>query len=599
MAPARSPGRNLALVLLLVLVAALPRLTLLEADPAVRLSPGLLADEGWWAQNARQHALFGKWVMDEHNPALYVAPVYTMALRGVYALAGVGLWQTRLVSALAGVLTCLALYLALRAMLPPRRAVAPALVLALSLMAVTLNRVAYTESLQLLLLTLTVAGVLWSARYPAAGIVGGLTLVLAVLCKPNALVFVPIIAGFWAGELWIDRGTEAGWRQRLRPMVVFTATTLVAAGAVALLVLALAPNWSEVRHQLGISLANVYGVDRRVADGGALFFFLPWLGLHPTLLTTATLVPLLGVIVLAWRRLTLSGVGRADPPERLMWWWLGGAVLFQALQSYQPDRRFLVLLVPVVALGWRGLVEEGLRVASGPARAGWLRHLLAGALGGGVVGLLCLGWWTDALIARFGTARIDGGMGISPGLIQQALWHVPLVLGVGGALLCWRWAPRRGWAVRAWLWLPLWLALEPGQVVSDLRHATYSRRAAAQSLARISTHLPADRRAITGDLANTMALGTDLFAFRIRNEPRIGALMNLNGWERFRPALLVSTSRNGRANPRDTEPHGFIPLCTFRLRLGRDGRSVLEATFWHAPDVTVPALCPPGARPGL
>lgn len=595
-APARARGRELALVLLLILVAALPRLVFLEADSAPRMSASLIADEGWWAQNARQHALWGKWVMDDHNPALYVAPVYTLALRGVYAVAGVGLWQTRLVSALSGILTCLALYGALRAVVTRRRAFPPALVLGLSLMAVTLNRVAYTESLQLLLVTLAVGGVLWSGRSPLAAVVGGLCLVLAVLCKPSVAVMAPIIAGYWMGELWRDRGSPVPWPRRVRPMLIFVATALVV--TVAVVVLFVVPHWADVRHQLSISLANVYGVDRRRADGGALFFFLPWFGLRPNLVFMETVMPLLGVILLAWRRLTRSGASATDAAERLMWWWLGGGALFLALQSYQPDRRFLILMVPMAALGWRGLVEEGLRLTPGATAGGWLRHLLAGAVGGGIMGVLALGWWSDGLAAWLGRPG-GAGAGLPPGAAQQVLWHGSVGLGVVAALLCRRWAPPRGWAVRAWLWLPLWVALEPWQVARDLRHATFVTRAGARSLAAIAPYLPADRRAITGNLANTLSLGSSLFAFRIRNEPEIGALMNLDGWERFRPGLLVLPSRSGQPSARDTDPHGFVPLCTFPLRRARDRRSVLELTIWRAPDVTVPALCPPGSRPGL
>jgi 4-amino-4-deoxy-L-arabinose transferase-like glycosyltransferase len=594
----RAKALEVGALLLVLLVAAVPRLVVLNADPPVRVSAALVTDEGWWAQNARQHALFGKWVMDQHNPALYVTPVYTLALRGVYEVAGVGIWQTRLVSALSGILTCLALYAGLRAVLPRRRALFPALVLALSLMGITLNRIAFTESLQLLLATLSLAAVLWAAHRPAWGVAGGIALVLAVLCKPNAAVLAPIIAGFWAGELWRARESAGPLLVRVRPMLILIATAL-AATLVTVLVFLL-PQWADIRHQLSISLANVYGVNRRLDDGGALFFFLPWLGLRPTMLTASTVIPWLGVIVLAWRRCTRSGVTTSDPAERLMWWWLGGGILFQALQSYQPDRRFLILLPPLVVLGWRGLVEEGLRVAPGRAPSGLVAHLLAGLTGGAILGLLFLGWWADSLTALLAGVSVGGEPGIAPGTIQQLLWHGAVALGVGVALLCWRWAPGRGMALRAWLWLPLWLLLEPWQVARDLRHSTYALRDAALSLARLSAQLPADRRAVTGDLANTMALRSDLFAFVIRDQARTGAHLNLDGWERFRPGLLVSASRLDRyyGYPGPNDLHGFIPLCTFPMRYRPDGSLLMEATIWHAPDLSLTPDCPPDSRPG-
>ncbi len=122
-------------------VALLPRLLFLGADPPQDMHEHFFTDEAWWAHNARNHALFGRWIMDDHNPPLYGAPLYTAVLRGVYGLLGTGLVPTRLLAALSGALACVVLYLGLRLRHPRSEALAPALLLAGSYFAISHGRV--------------------------------------------------------------------------------------------------------------------------------------------------------------------------------------------------------------------------------------------------------------------------------------------------------------------------------------------------------------------------------------------------------------------------------------------------------------------------
>ena len=176
--------------LLLALLAALlvPRLVGLSADPPLDFQAGYLPDEGAWAHNARQHVLFGPWVMDEHNPGLFAAPLYTGVLAGVYRLFGVGLFQTRLLSAIAGVLTCLLLYALLRAERSSRQSLPPALILGFSYFMLSNNRVGFTESFQLVFITAAAAAVLRAARYRWWGALAGVCFVASLLAKPSAIV---------------------------------------------------------------------------------------------------------------------------------------------------------------------------------------------------------------------------------------------------------------------------------------------------------------------------------------------------------------------------------------------------------------------------
>ena len=327
----RRRRHDLLALALVLLVALLPRIVELGADPPARVLGAFLSDEGWWAQNARQRVLFGEWVMDEHNPALFAAPAYTAALTLTYQLAGLGLAQTRLLSALAGALACGVFYLGLRAVMPTRRALPPALLLALGGFGILLSRMALVETLQLAFAILAMAGVLAATRYPPLGALGGLGLVGAVLSKPNAVILGPVFAVAW----WFDYRQRRRTDEPLRPLALQIAafSGAVACSVVAVLVLFIWPNWHAVRDQLAVSLANVTTQDNRLADGGVLVFFLPFLSLRPSLLFLEGVVPMLGLALLVWRRVARPLAEPLDPAERLGWAWWWGVLAYVASQA--------------------------------------------------------------------------------------------------------------------------------------------------------------------------------------------------------------------------------------------------------------------------
>ena len=584
---------DLLALALVLLVALLPRIVVLGADPPARVLGAFLSDEGWWAQNARQRVLFGEWVMDEHNPALFAAPAYTAALTLTYQVAGLGLVQTRLLSALAGALACGVLYLGLRAVLPLRRALPPALLLALGGFGILLSRLALVETLQLAFGVLALAGVLAATRYPPLGALGGLGLVGAVLSKPNAVILGPVFAIAW----WYDYRQRRRTEEPLRPLALQIAafSGAVACSVIAVLVFFIWPNWVEVRDQLAISLRNVSTEDHRLGDGGVLVLLLPFLSLRPSLLFLEGVVPMLGLALLAWRRLSRPLAEPLDAAERLAWawWWVGLA--YVASQAYQPDRRFLLLLPAVAVLGARGLFERDGAEAS-PVTP-W-RGAMAGAVVGALLGLYVMAWGIPPLMHLSAGLHVGGEDGISAYALQLGLWHATVVLGaVGGA-----WLARRPvawpWAIPAGAWTALFVLTEPVTIARDLVRPSFSERDAARAIARVARSLRPEQRVMTGFLANSLALESDIFPFYIRNEPVIGAAMNLDGWERFHPTLAVTAARNGARMglPLDPARHGLRPLC--RIPLWHEVRDAtpIEVTLWFTPDQPPPA-CPPPALP--
>ncbi len=170
------------LLFALVILAA-SRFFALTADPPSDMILHYLSDEGWWAHTAREHAVFGQWIMDDHTPSLYWIPLYTFALRGVYAVLGWGLWQTRALTALSGIATCLFVYGFLRVSHGARAAFFSALLLATNFLWFSYNRVAFVETFQTALITAAFLAVAAASRRSAWSIAAGILFMLAVLAK--------------------------------------------------------------------------------------------------------------------------------------------------------------------------------------------------------------------------------------------------------------------------------------------------------------------------------------------------------------------------------------------------------------------------------
>lgn len=591
----RARRHDLLALTLVVLLALVPRVVVLGADPPARVLGAFLSDEGWWAQNARQHLLFGKWVMSEHNAALFAAPAYTAALRLNYQIAGTGLAQTRLLSALAGAFACAVFFLGLRAVMPVRLALPPALLLALGSFAILLSRLALTEMLQLAFAIVALAGVLWATRYPPFGILGGLGLVGAVLTKPNAVILGPVFVAAWL----LDYRDRRRAQQPLRPLVLQVAAfaTAVVGSALAVVVLFLWPHWNDVAEQLTVSLANVSTGGHRLADGGAPVLLLPFLSLRPSLMFLESPLPVLGVVLLGWRRLAGSRGKPLDSAERLAWVWWWGVMGYASLQAYQPDRRFLLLVPALALLGARGLFERDFAPAEAAATPQW-RGALAGAAGGALIGLFLMAYLIPGLIQLSAMLGIGGDDGISAYPLQILVWHGAVFAGaLAGAWLVRR-APVWRWTVPTAVWGMLFVLTEPVSVIRDLLHPSYSERDAARAIARVANTLPPEQRVMTGFLANSLAFESDIFPFYIRDEPEIGAFINLDGWERFHPAMAVTATRKGGpvGLPLDPANHGLVPLCLIPLWHEVRDATPIEVTLWFAANQQPAPSCSPPAR---
>ena len=144
----RAAGDHFAACLILILTgAALMRGLFPTADPPWNPSVGVVwHDEGAWVHNARNKVLFGDWRQDNWNP-VYIAPVFTAAEYLSFSAFGVGVWQARLVSELAGFASVVLLALGVRRLGGNLAGLIAAGLLATNFVYVMYNRAAIMEAL--------------------------------------------------------------------------------------------------------------------------------------------------------------------------------------------------------------------------------------------------------------------------------------------------------------------------------------------------------------------------------------------------------------------------------------------------------------------
>jgi 4-amino-4-deoxy-L-arabinose transferase-like glycosyltransferase len=485
-----------AMILLLWALAvgfALLRLFWLDADPPGYLVDDFITDEGWYAHAARNHALFGQWVMDEHNVALVLCPLHTLALRRSYAIFGVSFWSTRLVGAIASVLTVVLVGWRLRRS-PVSAATAAALVATQPIL-FSLARVAYCESLQLLFVTAVWFFASDHERRSRSWFMAGAAAGLAVFAKASA-VYVPVLA---LAAPFVTAQVDIRHR-RVREM----AWVVAGLGLVMLAFLPFELRFLDVlRIEQGREGSALWG-----GSGLPVGLFLPFvLGLHFRVGVLpgfwVGLFPLLVVFGVAAARLVVSLPlsQHARVPMRLAVGWSVLSLGFLCLRTApaQPERYWANLLVPVAclaALACEPGLEPKTRIGRGSA---WV-----------AAALLAVG---PALLVRQGIlAGLVLALREPVHAIVRVRFMVPVMLLVGTALTFLlrrgRWPERvaRGNALPV---LTMAVTVVGAvAVITSLWSPTYTLRDASRAL-----RAGFGSKVLTGDLANTLALETPFRAF--------------------------------------------------------------------------------------
>jgi 4-amino-4-deoxy-L-arabinose transferase-like glycosyltransferase len=571
-------GRGWAIVLLVVLVL-LPRVLALAADPPGDLEPNWIFDEGWWAHNARNLVLFGRWIRDQHNPALFLTPLYSATLALIYRVGGVGLTETRLLSGVAGFLTCLVLYLALRRRRSTGRALAPALALGLSYPMLVMNRVGLTESFQLLFIVGTVAAALEALTRPRWAIGAGLAFGAAMLSKPSALVIGMVVAAFW----WLEarRGPEpAPARRALGLLARFGAGAAVM--LLVYLVLVAVPHWEALRGQLTATVANGFQIE--AGPLGAAYIGLGGFGLPVNWFFRRAIVPLVVAMLFLSARLTGAAGERRDPIETFCWLWVGIGLLMSAGLHFIPSRRFFFLLPPLVLLATDAVLTGGLRWPNAVGRPPRPSGL---ALGGLVLGLTAAFYAQPHVAPRLGRVLTRLGLGAIAPIAPLAAFGSVALLVAAVLVLSWRRPPRRSLVLPAWIPVLAFLINDPGRFAGYAAHPTFSVRDAGREIATLANDWPPDAQVMIGDAAATFALETRLLPISLW---RAGE--NLDAWERFPSASLLSTWVPSDPGLRQATERGLILCRDLNVWPNRAGRPRIRFQLFVKPD-----LCPTPAAP--
>ena len=579
-------GRVLGFAAALVGVAA-ARLLWLDADPSPSMPDPSIMDEGLWADAARGAVLFpdgfrdpgssvlqAGWFADDLGNSYLIAPLYTWLLVLCYQVFGIGLWQTRLLSALAsiGIAAIGGRFVAARA--GGGFGALTVVLLGICPLLDQHGRFALLESTQVCFLLLGFALLFPLRRSPWKAALAGMALAAAALVKPNALNFgaLPLAAAF--GIAWFDeaRARAPGVHRRrlveaalvgvgfllvvgplalpvwLRHWDAFTATVAYESGSA---------NWRLGDHLLRLGLF----LSRERVPGEQLLW-----GLVRNAPLGCAAVWLLLVRAAAGRRWQLL------PGERELWFWAAIALAIGEF-GYDHAARRQVLVAPLlVCLAVQFVRQRRLPAMPGPrARAvlAWfvlllpllllLKPLLANAAGRCLAGL---------------GAPADGTAGLLGG------WCALAILGLLPVTL--RRVDAQPWLARVErLGLPLLLALAVFETcrLSALPPRDYSVRRAQQQLAP----LVRPGEVVMGDHAATLFQPLAVRTVRrvIAGHQYSSPRPNPDVAARLHPRYVVDYADPALREFDDVTRAGYRPIARVGLLRATAGDYCFEVELWE------------------
>ena len=397
--PNAAVWRRIGLVFLCVVV----RVAALNADPPAWLSwsTGLYTDEGFYTLDARHEALFGTSAPGNFHDRL-LSPVLSVIQQSVFTLFGAGLLQARLTSAVFGLLTVCAFWLALRRVYDARTADLGALFLGFAPPFALYNRLALQETPTVFWLTL---GFLFWTQ--GRGLLAGAALGLACVFKGLAVIGLAVLGIGVPPAL-----NNGGVRAESKRLLFRIAPPLLGAGGTLLLYFAL---WYWPHHTELTRMATFYRVHQMQPHSVVSLWLNVKRGLiggeHGVILYLLALLPV--PCLLAVR--TLGKWHRWTQADKYLALWLGGGLVFCLLSSYAPSRYYMLFLPPLAGLAGRAL-------------AAWKRPAQLAIVG---VFLVISGFWYGMAWVNRSNARGDASRALA-----QLLPPGSVVVGEFAPALC-------------------------------------------------------------------------------------------------------------------------------------------------------------------
>ena len=338
----RAAGHIWILLFLILTGALLVRVINLGADPPALINRDVITDEGWWAHNVRNVLHHGQWRIDDYNPGIYSASLHTSLLYVLMKWLGPELTSVRLLSALAGWLTVVLLFLWLRREVSMRAGLIAALLLGFSNLDIMYSRSGFVESTMVFFLALALW--LWSMRqrHSLFALLSGLAFGLLMLTKVTAVYLAP-------GLVFLALAERVRKRIGRRDAMIF-GSGVVVVGAAYLLFFVI-PNFHE---WVGYNLAAATGDEWPRQASDLVYCFLkiltsPFYSELP-ILTGLALLAFGRLIIRVSRQGVAATVREASDVEILGMSLLLGYFLSLAPTLYQPERRFIPVSFLMAAL---------------------------------------------------------------------------------------------------------------------------------------------------------------------------------------------------------------------------------------------------------
>ena len=317
------------------------RLVYLDADPSFVKRVGDLSDEGVWVHNPRTLFVFGNLTPDEVTQSLSVTPLNALLMMGSFSLFGVGTFQARLVSALAGWFTLLILYFFLKKAWNRKAAFIGVLILGVNETFLIYNKLALGISLEAMFILLSFFWWYQGKENNSFYFLSGLSFAFAILSKLSAYYLAPIFLLLWLLQMY---------RKEMSFHVIIIFGVGVALPLLPYLIY-LNANW-EILSTNFLVLAKNYN------SGGVVIlnifrsfsnnlFGLPGMFLLIFLTTLYFL-----------KEPRFKNFKSMDLTELMALCWLLGGFLLVVLLSDLSDRRFYGLLIPLSILSTKLFFEE-------------------------------------------------------------------------------------------------------------------------------------------------------------------------------------------------------------------------------------------------
>jgi 4-amino-4-deoxy-L-arabinose transferase-like glycosyltransferase len=342
------------------LLLAFIRFIHLDADPIFLKRFGDIGDEGDWANNARNVILFGHWIMDDWN-SLAAAPLFSVFLFISFKLFGIGLFQDRLVSAIAGFLTLIILYIFINDVWSKKAALTSVIILGISSTFLMYNRLGIMESTMILFMVLTLF--FWYkgfSNWRGFYLMSGLTFSLAILTKFTAVYFFPVIFLIWIVEYFKDI-ENFKMRIQIRNILYFTIGTVTVLSY--FIIFYFIPNLSKFLPFLSASSAddiNLFALPlhlSQISFNNLLGYPDVFLLLIPLLLYFISL----GLKIDYKSNVTVSNIKKNLQKMNFIeiasvCWIIGG--LLGVVTSDLVDRRFVMFIIPITILFTKILLND-------------------------------------------------------------------------------------------------------------------------------------------------------------------------------------------------------------------------------------------------